>query len=136
MRMILALFSLVSCVGLPDRAEVSAGRQYGDVTGPRGGEWDDDSGWVAVTLSFPIRYSVERMRAVLPPPEPRLAQSTPVVVAPPPVETKPEAPWWEDFSLVQALLFALFGGAAVGAKPLVKKCRTAIARRKGQADAD
>jgi hypothetical protein len=113
MKLLVVALLLASCVGLPDRAEVEVGRGHGSFESPSGRDWDDDTGWVAATLSFPITYAVAPVR--LAPSEP-----SPAVLVP--LELEP--PWWEDIAQVQTLVIALAGaGAAVAARPAYRKTR-------------
>jgi hypothetical protein len=101
---------LAGCVGLPDRVDLEVGRGHGSFESPSGRNWDDDTGWAAATLSFPITYAVAPARS----------ESSPAALVP----LELELPWWEDIAQVQTLVIALAGaGAAVAARPAYRKTR-------------
>lgn len=145
---------LASCIGLPDRGEVTVGHGHGD--GSLDGYKHDygidtESSWVAFTLGFPISWKRPEDRpqpiivhvpqpvpivTVQPAPvEPAPAPSTPpetqtaATVPPGKKEAADDKPWWEDFSLVQGLVLAAaaaLAGRYGGAG--IQKVRTIVKR--------
>lgn len=129
MRAVAALALALSggCVGLPRGVEVQIGHGYGAFENSSGKVWDDDTGWVALSLQFPIYWSANRLSAALPPPEPKLPLDPTPIAAP---EAKRDPPWWEDFSLVQMLALSIVTAIITKfAGPGYAKAREVIGRR-------
>lgn len=117
-RLFLSALLLSSCVGLPDRLELTAGRGQGEFTAPTGNDWEGDTAWAAATLSFPITYGrAESRRWPLPPPQAPIA-AAPVAAAPSVAKLEDAE---EGLGMAQRLAILIGGGVVVVG---------AIARRK------
>ena len=82
----LLMLFLSSCIGLPDRATIQAGRGSGDIDGPKCLDFEQEASWLAVGLEFPISWNRElRPTPVVlyvPTPVPLAAAPATVIAAP------------------------------------------------------
>lgn len=134
---LLLAFLFASCIGLPDRLGISVGHGHGDGTldgYKHDFGIDSESSWIEGTLEFPISWKrpEERPQPIIvhvpqpvpivtvQPPPPAAQQPPPTTppdepapdAAVPPAKKEAAGPWWEDFTLVQALVLAAVGAAA------------------------